>query len=100
MAELIYRQDALNLSFSEGIVEDGVLYVPWREISRKLKNMPTVKAVPVRHGRWINNYEAKDGRSLRCSECQMVFWVGHGRDGNYCPNCGAKMDGDMEYEID
>lgn len=53
---------------------------------------PTVDAVPVRHGRWIVEYEVKDGRSMRCSECQMVFWVGSGRDGNYCPNCGARMD--------
>ena len=41
---------------------------------------------PVRHGRWINH-----GWSTVCSEC--------GEDDafakrNYCPNCGAKMDGD------
>ena len=47
--------------------------------------------VPVRHGHWIKEFENEDGRSLRCSECRMVFYVGKGRDGYYCPNCGAKM---------
>jgi hypothetical protein len=53
---------------------------------------PTVDAEPVRHGRWEIEYETEDGREIRCSECRMVFWAGKGRDGNYCPNCGAKMD--------
>lgn len=41
-----------------------------------------------KHGRWIH----KDnfiGKYLMCSECSHVT----GRKSNYCPNCGAKMDG-------
>ena len=57
-----------------------------------LDMMPTVDAEPVRHGNWIKYYETDEGRSLRCSKCLMVFWVGNGREGNYCPHCGAKMD--------
>lgn len=57
-----------------------------------IQEQPTVDAEPVKHGKWIVEYEVKDGRSMRCSECQMVFWVGSGRNGNYCPNCGAKME--------
>lgn len=62
------------------------------KIWQQVKDMPAVDAKPVRHGRWITNFETDEGRSLRCSKCRMVFWVGHGRDGNYCPNCGARMD--------
>ena len=40
---------------------------------------------PVRHGRW-----KPFGRNLgECSECGEVVAVRN----NYCPNCGAKMDG-------
>ena len=46
----------------------------------------------VRHGHWIVEWETDNTRMLRCSECRMVFNVGKGRDGNYCPECGAKMD--------
>ena len=41
-----------------------------------------------RHGEW--KYYDKDGNKWGvCSECEAVSVVG----GNYCPNCGAKMDG-------
>ena len=54
--------------------------------------MPSVDAEPVRHGKWIKWFEDADGQWMRCSECQMMFYVGKGRDGNYCPNCGSRMD--------
>lgn len=56
-----------------------------------VKKAPTIDAVPVRHGKWIKWFEDADGQWMRCSECQMMFYVGKGRDGNYCPNCGARM---------
>ena len=57
-----------------------------------LDMIPTVEVEPVRHGHWIMEFENDDGRDLMCSECRMKFYVGKGRDGNYCPNCGTKMD--------
>ena len=82
--------------------------------------LPTADVAPVRHGRWI--LEAHDERvnyrwnvTAECSECcdeQKEIWAGFfpnvpppiARDAalvsaesvklsNYCPNCGAKMDG-------
>ena len=57
-----------------------------------VKKAPTIDAVPVRHGKWIKWFEDADGQWMRCSECQMMFYVGKGRDGKYCPNCGSRMD--------
>ena len=51
---------------------------------------PTVDAVEVVHGRWI---EAEDGDGLVCSVCREDFcniYLEVERF-NYCPNCGAKM---------
>lgn len=49
----------------------------------------------VRHGKWIEVVvaETDTGRLIHwlCSECEIV--VDHNTD-NYCPNCGAKMDGE------
>lgn len=39
-----------------------------------------------------------DDTKCRCSNCDIIALIGlypHG-DKNYCPNCGAKMDGDKE----
>lgn len=67
-------------------------------ISRKdIDNAPTIDAEPVRHGHWIFN--PKDAIEMmftlpKCSECGAESPNG----GNYCPNCGAKMDEEKENE--
>ena len=63
-----------------------------QEVLDDVRNSPEVDLV--RHGKWRLEWETEDTRMLRCSECRMVFNVGKGRDGNYCPNCGARMDED------
>lgn len=52
-----------------------------------LVEYPTVDAVEVVHGRWVNQH----WRNV-CSECRYI--VGQHSQTKYCPNCGAKMDGD------
>ena len=58
---------------------------------RNAEITPTVDAVEVVHGRWVVENE----ESIRCPNCcfnrasiKMPL--------NYCPNCGAKMDGGNE----
>ena len=49
--------------------------------------------VPVRHGRWIIDIV---GGKIACSDCGCIYLGYNGRlIPYYCPNCGAKMDGDM-----
>lgn len=58
--------------------------------------LPTADVAPVRHGRW-----EKQSGLYSCSECGKTcpydvqadvieYWAC-----NYCPNCGAKMDGGL-----
>ena len=57
---------------------------------------PTVDAVEVVHGKWMPQYDRCwiDGQRWKtgyyCSSC-MGF---NKAESNYCPNCGAKMDGE------
>ena len=44
------------------------------------------KFVRERHGRWI---EVTKNIAWKCSECSELSCC----EPNYCPNCGAKMDG-------
>ena len=59
-----------------------------------LAQAPTVDAVEVVHGHW---YKAPH-HPYRCSNCgEMALLDMYGEShyrSNYCPNCGAKMDGD------
>lgn len=57
-----------------------------------IERIPAADVAPVQHGRWIEDHDY-----LKCPECSVMvkrdftfFDIG---DWNYCPNCGAKMDG-------
>ena len=47
---------------------------------------------PVRHGRWIEQDKYTFGVMYDCSICGDRI-LDNGHSWNYCPNCGAKMDG-------
>ena len=62
---------------------------------------PSVDAEPVRHGRWeTKEYTTEDSfddwivihHEEVCSECGK----GQGERSKFCPNCGAKMNGEAE----
>ena len=62
------------------------------------KNSHFVDAVdvaPVRHGRWDSNDLNGYKWAFACSECGWVDGYPFNDRHNYCPNCGAKMDGDI-----
>ena len=69
----------------------------------EIEKMPTVDAVEVVHGWWkpelmptgveYTGWAEMTVQAMRCSECGRLIDVGEGYF-TYCPNCGAKMDGD------
>nr|DAG23536.1 MAG TPA: DNA-directed RNA polymerase [Caudoviricetes sp.] len=69
-------------------------------VLRMIDDAPAADVAPVVHGRWIH-----DGRRINggidwchCSECGKSdnFCART----NYCPNCGAKMDGGDNDAVD
>ena len=63
----------------------------------EVKAMPAADVVEVRHGSW-HRFMKGGGQSgniiicsdaFQCTVCKESFW----NKSNYCPNCGAKMDG-------
>ena len=53
--------------------------------------LPTADVAPVRHGRWIK-YQIPP--IICCSNCDWATDVEE-KNFQYCPNCGAKMDGEL-----
>ena len=84
MAEYIDRE-AANLALAEQGFD-------WDKAKQALASVPAADAAPVVHGKWI-----KRGSSWYCSHCDKGYRITCGsvaaNNHNFCPNCGAKMDG-------
>lgn len=65
--------------------------------AKQIADAPTVDAVEVVHGRWIDAYPDIEPDPMLmygiCSECGFEQAIS--KYLNYCPNCGAKMDEDI-----
>lgn len=88
MAEYIERESTIELLRSlgsrdyrreKGTIQEAIKMVSFPEYT------PSADVAPVRHGKW-KRYRKNLGE---CSECGEIVSV----RSNYCPNCGAKMDG-------
>lgn len=77
------------------------------DAKREIAEMPAADVAPVVHGEWEavdwREYDAnscevicypKDG--IACTHCRYVFKKDALWKKNFCPNCGAKMDGGAE----
>lgn len=58
-----------------------------------IENFPTADVVPVVHGRWISKNDHGYEWVFVCSNCDYVDGYPFNDRPNYCPNCGAKMNG-------
>ena len=92
LIEWLKRIRLIDLSDGRGlcrvIMED--------DFKKAIKKMPKgiiADVAPVRHGRWIASHD----EFCACSICKYPVYVGWNQT-NYCPNCGAKMDGGNEGE--
>lgn len=85
MAEYIEREAAI-----------AALPVAWDSAVDALRYAPAADVAPVVHGRWIIQEDWMD-TYYTCSACKEDFVTADGTPSdnlwNYCPNCGAKMDG-------
>ena len=86
-----YYKNPPNFSYGEGF-DRGL-----DRAQRAILDAPAADVAPVRHGRWVEYTKViipepynKWEQAWKCSECGFDDGF---VDYNYCPNCGAKMDG-------
>lgn len=79
---------------------DGIRAFANSLIIERIASQPTVDAEPVRHGRWEyhSNPNIRGGMNPEDAYCSCCGYhvdttTVNYDDYNYCPNCGAKMDG-------
>lgn len=102
MAEYFEREAALSLVRPDAPEDEkaAVTIATAKKLIRDIvRRTPAADVAPVVHGRWAHSrYEngSEQFEIVKCSCCgheayAMALYV---RNGNYCPNCGARMDGD------
>ena len=97
--DYIRREDAL---FALRKAERGGSMTALTRLERayaEIREMPAADVAEVVHGRWIDGAEdfTCGNHNAECSICRCyVSWNGCDEDFNYCPNCGAKMDGGFD----
>lgn len=87
--------DALNAAFLDYpktlTFNGGFCAVNLDAVLLEIRRAPTIEAEPVRHGRVITVTDKWKMMYQKCSECgETLEWRAYP---NYCPNCGARMDG-------
>jgi len=93
--------DANALLISETFaVSEGACKECENEYRWAIQEAPTVDAVEVVHGEWSTIEDDYLGlTALACSECKQEYWFEEEpplKIYSYCPNCGAKMDGERK----
>ena len=92
MTEYI-EKEALMVALCKEIIGDGDYYNGKDDMQDEIRDMvsrfPAADVAPVRHGRWLPFHSTAAGDIQYCSACE----IGCTWKPNYCPNCGAKMDG-------
>lgn len=86
-SDLLHRWDIADKQ-----KEDMIISVLADVVTPIIACQPTIDAIPVKHGYWI-------GDICSCCNRDLMDYFHYTEDGcilehpEFCPNCGAKMDG-------
>ena len=83
MSQYIKKTDALRIV--------DLHYGVWSGYN-EIKRLPAEDVIPVVHGYWERMPSNGIGGTGKCSQCGKSIY-GY-MTMKYCPNCGARMDGD------
>lgn len=91
MAEYIKREYAVDAAL-DVYYDTPDIDLSGEKFEAAILKIPAADVAPVRHGRWVEKEKYTFGIMCDCSLCENRI-LDNGHPWNYCPNCGAKMDG-------
>ena len=104
MSDYIRREDAVDrmnhygsiwMEYTEAMskheVAEQALKASKQAVIDVLENLPSADVAQVVHGRWTHKPNVYG--VAYCSECDYELRI---NNASYCPNCGAKMDGERK----
>ena len=95
MAEYVTKEQVIDWYRPYGQTDEPI---PFETLVSDLRDMKAADVAPVVHGRWVPTKAPFMNECKDCSVCGYRTVWGHRY--NYCPNCGAKMDGGDSDEAD
>ena len=95
MAEYIERYTLLQKLYDLES-DTGYSAIGWTSLHNVVAKQPAADVAPVRHGRWETYLDGDRLMPEQYYKCSICGDRGYRFRGNYCPNCGAKMDGGVD----
>lgn len=83
------RSEECQKAFEEFGGESGIYADAYNDLAEDFHSIPAADVAPVVHGRWVPFHSEAAGDIQYCSACE----IGFAAKTDYCPHCGAKMDG-------
>lgn len=100
LLEWVNNQKAEATGVYGNIITAAIDAVMKHNVANAIRKAPAVDAEPVRHGRWVHREMAGLDDVYYCSVCgeraigyDGMFGDYFSIDSDYCPHCGATMDG-------
>lgn len=95
------QSEECQKAFEELGGESGIYADAYNDLAEDFYSIPAADVAPVVHGRWDDSgrYTFPGGSTaVRCTNCGCALTESeyHLNNWNYCPVCGAKMDGGEE----
>ena len=90
LLEAIDERDKLVRKLTANVDDEDEIIVTLSAVRKFVNNRPGVDAEPVRHSKWV----CRTPGVFSCGAC-LGLALGN-RPTCYCPDCGAKMDGEEE----
>lgn len=96
MDEYIKRDGVLSKFNIDDMMNVNGTLISLQDARETISNFPAAGVIPVKYGSIIETI--RDGRMKRVFSCcgtdftEMTCWM----TPNYCPNCGARMDGGVD----